>query len=72
MPRLVIQPSARRDLTEFLLHFGRQSRNRDVALRFVTALREQRRALSSLPGTMGRPRPDLGIDVRSFAVREGM
>ena len=70
MPRLVIQPSARQDLNDILRCIARPSGSRDVAARFVQALRDQCRALARLPGTLGKPRSDLGEDVRSFAVRD--
>lgn len=69
MRRLVFQPSAREDLNDILRYIARQSRSREVAASFVQVLREQCRALASLPGTLGRSRPDLGNDTRSFSIR---
>lgn len=67
MGRLVIQPSAKRDLDDILLHTARESGNREIAAGFVETLRQQCRHLAALPGALGRPRPDLGEGRRSFA-----
>lgn len=36
---------------------------------FIAGLRGQCHRLASLPGTLGRPRPELGHDLRSFPYR---
>ena len=69
MRRLVLQRSARNDLGDILRYLARRSRHPDVALRFVQSIRMQCRALASLPGTLGRARPELGDGRRSFAFR---
>ena len=36
---------------------------------FIDRLQQQCRKLASLPGTLGRARPELRLDIRSFAFR---
>ncbi len=69
MRRLVYLASARRDFAAILDHIARESGSATVARRFVEALRQQCRRLASLPGTLGRARPELRPDIRSFAFR---
>jgi len=40
-----------------------------IARRFTGRLRAQCAKLASLPGTLGRPRPRLRLDIRSFPYR---
>jgi toxin ParE1/3/4 len=67
--RLRILPSAKADLVEILEYVTRQSHSSAVGRRFVAALRDQCRHLAELPGTLGRPRPELRPDIRSFPFR---
>ena len=69
MRKLVYRPEARQDLNDILRYIVRASKNPVVAKGFVDALREQCAKLASLPGTLGRPRPELGPDFRSYAHR---
>ncbi len=70
MPRLVYLASARDDLLSILTHLARESGSTAIALGFVQSLRSKCRALAALPGTMGRPRPELQPDLSSFAFRD--
>ena len=69
MPRLVYLASAREDLLAILTHLARESGSVAVGLGFVQSIRSKCRALAALPGMMGRPRPELGPDLRSFAFK---
>jgi toxin ParE1/3/4 len=67
--RLVYLDSATRDLIDILDYITRESRSVSIGSRFVTLLRQQCLKLASLPGTLGRPRPELRPDLRSFAFK---
>jgi toxin ParE1/3/4 len=69
VPRLVYLASARRDFADILEYITKQSGSLSTARRFVNLLRMQCGRLASLPGTLGRPRPELRPDVRSFAFK---
>ena len=69
MRRLRILPSAKADLIEILDYVARESGSLGTGQRFVAALRAQCRRLAELPGTLGRPRPELRPDIRSFPFR---
>lgn len=69
MPRLRMLPSAQTDLVYLLEHITRETGNLQVAMRFVGALRQKCSDLASLPGALGRARPELRPDVRSFPFR---
>lgn len=62
-------PSAQADLVYLLEHITRESGSLEIATRFVGALRQKCRDLATLPATIGRARPELRPDVRSFAFR---
>jgi plasmid stabilization system protein ParE len=64
--RLVYLASARRDLVEILEYITRQSGSVAVGRRFVDRLRRQCAKLAALSGTLGRARPELRPDIRSF------
>ena len=66
MPRLKMLPSAKADLVNILEYITRESGNLIIGRRFVGALRQQCRELAALPGTLGRARPELRPDIRSF------
>lgn len=66
MRRLVYLSSARRDFQDILRYLTRESGDRALSRAFVNRVREQCRKLASLPGTLGRPRPELLPDIRSF------
>ena len=69
MRRLIYLAPARRDFADILEHIAKESGSLDVAKRFVDILRMQCRRLASLPGTLGRARPELRPDIRSFPFR---
>jgi plasmid stabilization system protein ParE len=67
--RLVYLGSARRDLSEILKYIARESGSVTIAQRFTERLRQQCARLAALPGAVGRPRPELRADIRSFPFR---
>lgn len=69
MRRLRILQSAADDLVETLDFVSRQSGSLATGRRFVQALRMRCVELAGLPGTMGRPRPELRSDIRSVAFK---
>mgnify|MGYP001766919434 CR=1 FL=1 len=69
MPRLRWLRSAEADLLDILEWVTRESGSLALGRRFVADLREKCRHLASLPGTIGRPRPELRDDIRSFPFR---
>jgi toxin ParE1/3/4 len=68
--RLVFRSRAKRDLISILGHVTRQSGSHEIARAFVERLRTRCRKLARLPGTLGRPRPELGEGVRSLPAGE--
>jgi plasmid stabilization system protein ParE len=62
-------PSAKADLVDILEYITRESGSLIIGRRFVGALRLQCRELAALPGTLGRARPELRPDIRSFTFR---
>jgi plasmid stabilization system protein ParE len=67
--RLRIRPRAQVDLADILSYIARQSGSLAVARRFVDGLMSRWRELASLPGTLGRARPELGEGIRSRVYR---
>ena len=67
MPKLRWLPTAQADLVGILEFVAVQSGSVEIGLRLVDNLRAKCRELSALPGTMGRQRPELRPDIRSFA-----
>jgi toxin ParE1/3/4 len=65
VPRLVIAPEARQDLRAIRGYIAKDDRK--AADRFVTRLRDMARMLAGAPA-IGRERPELGNDLRSFVV----
>lgn len=65
MARLVFAPAARSDLTAIRDYIARD--NPQAARRVVMRLRDTARLLAGAPG-LGRGRPELGAELRSFAV----
>lgn len=63
MIRLTYSDAAERDLTRIALNIAVD--NRDAALRFVSGVRDHCLLLETVP-FMGRSRPDIHKDVRSF------
>jgi Plasmid stabilization system protein len=69
MRRLRYLASAKADLLEIMTYIAAESGDVAVARRFIETLREQCRKLANLPGELGRARPELRPDIRSFAFR---
>ena len=69
MRRLRYLAAARRDLVSILVYLAAESGSLALARRFVADLRAQCTRLAALPGTLGRPRPELHEDIRSFPFR---
>lgn len=65
MRRLVLLDSVRTDLLDILDHVAGASGSVSLAVDFVTRLRRRCAQLATLPGIMGRPRPELRSDMRS-------
>jgi toxin ParE1/3/4 len=69
VPRLKMLPSAQADLVNILEHITRESGHLAIGRWFVASLRQQCRELAALPATLGRARPELRPDIRSFAFK---
>ena len=69
MRRLVYLSSARQDFRDILRYLTQESRDRANARLFVDRLQQQCVKLASLPGMLGRARPELRPDIRSFPYR---
>jgi len=65
MPSLVVRPRALTDLAEIWAYIAEDSPERADA--FADLLASKLEALARRPG-MGRPRPELAADLRSFTV----
>jgi len=57
---------AKNDLICIKRYIAKESGSNEIALQYTQKLREQCRKLAELPGTMGRARPELMRDMRSF------
>jgi toxin ParE1/3/4 len=64
--RLVYRAAARRALAEIAVHIARESGSLAVAENFIDRLTAHCERLATLPGLLGRPRPELGRDYRSL------
>jgi toxin ParE1/3/4 len=69
MRELVYTHAAKQDLLGILDYIAAESGDVAVGLHFTTQLRQQCSKLADLPGTLGRARPELRPDVRSFAFK---
>ena len=67
MRRLVYTAAAQDDLSGILEYITRESGSLMVGRTFTDQLRGQCRKLAGLPGRLGRARPELRPDIRSFA-----
>jgi toxin ParE1/3/4 len=67
--RLRLSRAARDSLAGIAGYIASASASRELAEAFVSRLRAQCERLAALPGTIGRPRPELGDDLRSFPFR---
>ena len=57
---------AKTDLIRIKRYIASASGSKELALKYTEKLRQQCRKLADLPGTMGRARPELMEDLRSF------
>lgn len=69
MRRLRYSKAANQDLVDIARFIRKSGGSQTTATAFISALRVQCRRLAELPGTLGRSRPDIRPDVRSFALR---
>lgn len=67
MRRLVYLAAAQRDLLSILEHVTRESGSITIGVAFTDRLQAKCVRLASLPGILGRARPELRPDVRSSA-----
>jgi toxin ParE1/3/4 len=67
VPKLRYTSAALENLTTIAIYIARESHSRSMAESFTGQLRIKCKELAGLPGTMGRPRPELGEDIRSYA-----
>jgi toxin ParE1/3/4 len=67
--RLVYTAYTRRDLASIFEYITRESHSLETGRRFTSQIREKCKNLASLPAIMGRPRPELRPDVRSFSFK---
>jgi toxin ParE1/3/4 len=65
--RLRFSAAAREDLNSIARYIADKSGSPPVAVRFVRELQSACRRLAEAPITMGRPRPELRPDLRSFS-----
>ena len=67
MPRLVYLTAAGRDLADIAERIERASQNRGTAIDFIERLTAYCEHLATLPGLLGRARPELRSGFRSVA-----
>jgi toxin ParE1/3/4 len=65
VPRLVYRAAARRAIAEIAAYIQRESKSRAIADDFIDKFADHCEHIARLPSQMGRPRPELGRDVRS-------
>lgn len=66
MRRYRVSRAAARALEDIANYIGEQSGDLERGAAFVATLRAQCEKLATLPGLIGRSRPDLGAEARSF------
>ena len=69
MRRLLYSKAANQDLVDIARFVRHGSGSHQTAIEFVSVLRSQCRRLAELPGILGRSRPEIRPDARSFAAR---
>jgi len=62
--RLIYLTQARDDLSEIGRYITERTKDREVARAFLRELRAHCRKLAKLPGTLGRARDELGLNLR--------
>ncbi len=66
MRKLVYLAAAQRDFADILDYITKESGSLAVGRGFTNIIRQQCKKRASLPGTLGRARPELRADMRSF------
>ena len=66
MPQLRYLAQAKDDLINIKRYIARESGSHSAAIQYTAKIREQCRKLANLPGKMGRLRPELRKNLRSF------
>jgi toxin ParE1/3/4 len=66
MRQLIYLTGARNDLRRIAANIALESGSRATAVNFVARIRGQCARLAALPGVLGRSRPELLDDMRSF------
>lgn len=69
MRQLVLLPAAQRDLEDIVAFVTEASGHADIGARVAARLLDQCELLAQLPGTLGRPRPEIVDGLRSFSSR---
>lgn len=69
MRRATFLAAARSDLVDILIHVTTSSGSLAAGQDFVARLRARCHDLAGLPGLLGRARPELRADIRSFPYR---
>jgi toxin ParE1/3/4 len=64
--RLRYTDDAKTSLGKIATYIAQESHSRRTAVQFTNRLRDQCQKLAALPGTLGRARPELRADIRSF------
>ena len=64
--KLIISDDAREDLADILRYISKQNGSRKTAHNFTFSLIKKCQELASQPFKMGRLRPELGEDLRSY------
>ena len=68
MRKLVIGRAARSDISEIAHYIAQESGEPAIAQAFVATLRQKCAHMATLPGMLGRARPELAEGLRSSAV----
>ena len=66
MRKLYYLDQAKDDLIQIKRYIAKESGSQKLALEYTRKIRKQCRKLTGLPGEMGRLRPELREDIRSF------
>ncbi len=69
MLELVYLNAARRDILDILDYITHETGSLVFAQKFTRSIRDQCKKLATLSGTLGRARPELHLDIRSFPFR---
>jgi toxin ParE1/3/4 len=69
MRQLVFLDSAIEDFADIFAYIARESEDVSIGRNFVNALQGHCREMALLPGLLGRARPELRSDIRSFAYK---